>query len=186
MLVTPSSITMYVHAPSTRHHSLSCWQLSAFSSGSKTKYLPMVSSSPSDVHIVGVFHHHGEDWARKWPGKGKIVGPDVGSRRMDKLDLCLIPYVYLFQMIFSILSLALFLALYFPEIVKKVLQNTARWIALICIRLILFTASESYRLVHIRQNADFFQQSSVVYTILFWTRFYFSIIKTKEKRRSLW
>ena len=34
--------------------------------------------------------------------KGKRVGPDVGSRRMDKLYFCLIPFVYLFQMTFSI------------------------------------------------------------------------------------
>ena len=92
-------------------------------------------------------------------------------------------------MTFSILSLALFLALYFPTIVKKALQNTEKWIALICIKLILFTLSSLYRLVHIRPiqfTLNFFQQSSVVYTILFWPRFYYSEIETKEKRRSLW
>ena len=113
----------------------------------------------------------------------------MGSRRMDKLDFCLIPFVYLFQMTYNILSLALFLALHFPTIVRKALQNTAKWISLICIHLTLFTLSALYRLVHIRPiqfTLNFVQQSSVVYTILFWPRFYHSIIKTKEKRRSLW
>ena len=112
----------------------------------------------------------------------------MGSRRMDKLVFCLIPFVCLFRMTFNILSLALFLALYFPTIVQKALQNTAKWIALICIHLILFTLSALYRLVHIRPIQfilNFFQQYSVVYTILFWPRLYYSIIKTKEKRRSL-
>ena len=36
MLVTPSSITIHVHAPGPRQHLLSRWQLFAFSSGSKT------------------------------------------------------------------------------------------------------------------------------------------------------
>ena len=113
----------------------------------------------------------------------------MGSRRMDKLDFCLIPFVYLFRMTYSILSLALLLELYFPTIVKKAPQNTARWIALICIHLIPFTLSVLYCLVHIRPiqfTLNFVQQSSVVYTILFWPRIYYSIIKTKEKRRSFW
>ena len=126
---------------------------------------------------------------RKWQGKGKRVSPDVGSRCMDKLDFCLIPFVYLFRMNFGILSLALFLSLHFPTIVRKALQNTSRWIALICIHLILFTLSALYRLLNIRPIQfilNFFQQSSMVYTIFFWPIFYYSIIKTKEKRRSLW
>ena len=121
--------------------------------------------------------------------KRKRVGPDVGSRCMDKLYFCLIPFVYLFQMTFSILSLALFLALNFPTIVRKALQNAALWIALICIHLILFTLSALYYLVQIQPiqfTLNFVQQSSVVYTILFWPIFYYSIIKTKDKRRSLW
>ena len=108
---------------------------------------------------------------------------------MDKLDFFLIPFVYLFRMTFSILSLALLLALYFPTIVTKALQNTAIWIALIRIHLILFTLSALYRLVKIRPiqfTLNFVQQFSVVYTILYWPRFYYSIIKTKEKRRSFW
>ena len=44
---------------------------------------------------------------------------------MYKLDFCLVPFFYLFRMNFSILSLALFLALYFPKIVTKALHNTA-------------------------------------------------------------
>ena len=108
---------------------------------------------------------------------------------MDKLDFYLIPFVYLFRKTFSILSLALFLALYFTTIVMKALQNTAIWIALICIHLILFTLSALYCLVQIRPiqfTLSFLQQSSVVYTILFWPRFYYLIIKTKEKNRYLW
>ena len=114
---------------------------------------------------------------------------DVGSRCMDKLDFCLIPFVYLFWMTFSILSLALFLALYFPTIVTKALQNTAIWIALTCIHLILFTLSALYRLVQIRPIQfilNLFQQSSVIYTILSWPRFCYSKIIIKEKRRYLW
>ena len=107
----------------------------------------------------------------------------------DKLDFCLIPFVYLFRMTFSILSLALLLALYFPTIVTKAPHNTEIWIALTCTHLIIFTLSALYRLVQIRPiqfTLNFVQQSSVVYTILFWQRFYYSIIKTREKRRSLW
>ena len=113
----------------------------------------------------------------------------MGSIRMDELDFCLIPFVYLFRITFSILSLALFLALHFPTIVRKALQNAARWIALICIHLILFTLSALYRLVRIQPiqfTLNFVQQYSVVYTILFWPRLYYSIIKTKENRRYLW
>ena len=36
LLVTPSSVTMHVHVPITRQHSLSCWQMFAFSSRSET------------------------------------------------------------------------------------------------------------------------------------------------------
>ena len=113
----------------------------------------------------------------------------MGSRRMDKLDFFLVQFVYLFRMTFSILSLAIFLALHFPTIGRKALQNAAQWIALICIHLILFKLSALYRLVQIRQiqfTLNFVQQSSVVYTILFWPRFYYSIIETKGKRRYLW
>ena len=108
---------------------------------------------------------------------------------MDKLDFCLIPFVYLFWMTFSILSLALSLALYFPKMFTKALQNTAILISLICIHLILFTLSTLYRLVQIQPiqlTMNLVQKSSVVYTILFWPIFYYSIIKTKEKHRSLW
>ena len=38
----------------------------------------------------------------------------------------------------------------------------------------------------IQFTLNFAQQSSVVYTISFWPRFYYSIIKIKEKHRSLW
>ena len=74
----------------------------------------------------------------------------MGSICMDKLDFCLIPFVYLFRMTFSILLLALFLALYFTTIVTKALQNTAIWIGLICIHLILFTLSALYCLVQLQ------------------------------------
>ena len=53
-------------------------------------------------------------------------GPGLGTRFMDKVDFCLIPIVYLFRMTFSLLSLAFFLAIYFPTIVTKVLKNTTK------------------------------------------------------------
>ena len=55
--------------------------------------------------------------------------------------------------------------------------------------LILFTVPELYCLVQIRPiqfTLNYVQESSMVYTIFFWSRFYYSIIKIKEKCRSLW
>ena len=45
MLVTPSSVTMHVHAPGTRQHLLSLWHLFDFSSGIETM-----------VSFDGIFH----------------------------------------------------------------------------------------------------------------------------------
>ena len=108
---------------------------------------------------------------------------------MDKLDFCLIPFVYLFQMTFTLLSLALFLATYFPTYVMKALKNIVIWIAMICIHVFLLTLSALHRLVQIKLIQfilNFVLQSSVVRAALFWPSFYHSILKPKENRRSLW
>ena len=108
---------------------------------------------------------------------------------MDKLDCCLIPFVYLIRMTLSLLSLLVFFTRNFPTHVRDAVTNTTKWIAIICIHLILFSLSATHRIVQfgpIQFTLNLLIQSPVVQTILFWPRFYYSIMKPKENRRTLW
>ena len=73
MLVTLSSITMYVYTPSTRHNFLSHQQLSAFSSGSKTMYLPMVSFVSFCHTYCGVFYQGTLKTLKQSSGKKQCI-----------------------------------------------------------------------------------------------------------------
>ena len=58
---TPTQSQKYEHVPSTRHHSLSCGQLSAFTSGFKTMYLPTVSFVSFCHTFMGIFYQTRHD-----------------------------------------------------------------------------------------------------------------------------
>ena len=104
---------------------------------------------------------------------------------MDKLDLCLLPLACMIRMTFFLM----FLAKSLPSIVLRTTTNTLSWIALLCIHPILFVLSGLHTIVQIRAIQfvlNYVQQFTPMRILLFWPRFYYSILKPKENRRSLW
>ena len=104
---------------------------------------------------------------------------------MDKLDLCLLPLTCVIRMTLFII----FFALSFTSMIFNATRNTLSWIAMICIHFLLFTLSGLHTIVHIRMikfSLNYIQQSTLVRLVLFYPRFYYSILKPKENRRSLW
>ena len=80
ILVTPSSVTMHVHTPGTRQHSLSRWQLFAFSSGSKTM-----------VSFDGIFHVI-PSYVRSWAYCGRILSVPSRSSSLMDFDFAILKY----------------------------------------------------------------------------------------------
>ena len=68
---------------------------------------------------------------------------------MDKLDICIIPLIYLFRMTLTFLSFAI---VFVPTPLKiwSALKNGLTWIALISIHLILFILKRLHSLVTIK------------------------------------
>ena len=68
---------------------------------------------------------------------------------MDKLDICIIPLIYLFRMTLTFLSFAI---VFVPTTLKiwSALNNGLTWIALISIHLILFILKRLHSLVTIK------------------------------------
>ena len=114
----------------------------------------------------------------------KILAPNLGDRLMDKLDLCLLPITCTIRMTLLLVPMIAYFAIALPTNVIRALQNSFSWIAITCIHLILFTLSGLHAIVQIgilRFSLNVLQQSPMVRIALFWPRFYYSILKPKEK-----
>ena len=161
---------------------------------------------------------------------------------MDKIDLGLIPFIYLLQLTLTVLSVAMFLLptpgnlgkaimrgapwmaiislhttslsihslsiqklmetfptfmvlclamFYVPSLstIGRLAQNGAIWIAIICTHPILFGLSALHRLIQIsiiKTALNFGMQLSIVRLCLYWPRFYYSLFKWKQNRRTIW
>ena len=79
----------------------------------------------------------------------KILGPEhTGSKFMDRLNFCLIAFVFFLQMTLTILSVAMFLVKN-PSTIGIALVNGAKWTAIFCLYPIIFALSELHSLIQI-------------------------------------
>ena len=107
---------------------------------------------------------------------------------MDKLDLCLIPFIYLFRMTLTILSTFNFIV-HNPSIIGREFKNTLTWMEISGMHLILIMLSGLHRLIQfkfIQVSLNMMLRLPLSCTIIFWTKFYYSLFKHKEGRRSFW
>ena len=102
---------------------------------------------------------------------------------MDKLDMCLIPFIYLLRTTLIILS-EFTLIVNITSIIAREFKNTLTWMEIYGIHLILITLSSIQSLIQVPLNVML--QLPLSRAILFYPKFYYSFFKYKEGRRSLW
>ena len=99
---------------------------------------------------------------------------------MDKIDLCLIPLIYLFRTTLIIVSALTCI----PRFVKNTLVNTATWFTLVCIHILLFALRWTY--YGVRMPVNLVLQSLLFRILSFWPKFYWHLFKPDPTRRSIW
>ena len=107
---------------------------------------------------------------------------------MDRLYICLIPFLYFLRMTITILSVAMSLVPN-PSNIERALVNGAKWTVIFFLHPNLFALSGLHSLVQIPifQNVlNLVLQFSLVRICLYWPRFYFSILRSKENQCSIW
>ena len=107
---------------------------------------------------------------------------------MDKLDLVLIPLLYLFRMTLTLISVAMN---FMPNTSKvwTAIRNAITWTDIISIHLIIFVLSALHRLTKIpiiQIPLNMMEQSFIVCACLFWPKFYYCIFKPNNNRRKIW
>lgn len=102
---------------------------------------------------------------------------------MDKLDLFLIPLVYLFRMTLTLISLAIFLCPT-PSSMGQTVVNGYQWLQILCIHPLRFALRWVHFLIGVPYNLV--MQSSILRIITFWPKFYWSLFKPKPDRQSIW
>ena len=103
---------------------------------------------------------------------------------MDKFSKCLIPLVYLFRMILTIIHLAIFLVPT-PSKIWTALRNGITWILYIIIHFILFVLKKLHTLIQIHTIKfllNMLFQSTLARACLFWPRFYYSLLNKRTGR----
>ena len=103
---------------------------------------------------------------------------------MDKLDICLIPLIYLLRMTLTLLS---FTIVFVPNPLKlwSALKNRLTWIYLIIIHLILFVLKQLHSLVTIKLVQCLLNMlllTTISHICLYWTRFYYNLLYKKNGR----
>ena len=76
-----------------------------------------------------------------------------------------------------------------PSIIGRELKNTLTWMTIAGMHLILFALSGLQILIQlelIQVTFNMMLQLPLSHTILFWPKFYYSLFKYKEVRRSIW
>ena len=107
---------------------------------------------------------------------------------MDKIDFCLIPFIYLFQPTLTILTIATLFILT-PYTIGKALKNSLTLNTIFILHMTLFVLPGFHSLVQIpiiQLRLILFQQLSIVRICLYWPRFYLSLLKHKRNRHSIW
>ena len=75
-----------------------------------------------------------------------MIGPKyTGSRNLDKLDVCLIPFIYLLRLTLNILSVVIFL-MPTPANLGKVIQNGIPWMEIIILHTTTLPITQFYLL----------------------------------------
>ena len=102
---------------------------------------------------------------------------------MDKLDILMIPFVYLLQM-----TLILFSVVYYfvpnPSKFGRELKSVTICIPYICLHVLLFLIYHLHCIVNTPLNI--LGQTQLCYILGYWPRFYWSLLKTQGNRRSIW
>ena len=102
---------------------------------------------------------------------------------MNKLDMRLIPFIYLFRNTLMILSVFTFIV-HIPSIIWREFKNELTWVAIAIIHLILIMLSSLHSLIQVTLNMMI--QIPLSRAILFWHKFYYSLFKYKEVSSSFW
>ena len=102
---------------------------------------------------------------------------------MDKLDMCLIPFIYLLRKTLIILSPFIFI-FHTPSIIWREFKNALTWMEISGIHLILIMLSSIHSLTQAPLNMML--QLPLYCAILLWLKFYYILSKYKEARRSFW
>ena len=107
---------------------------------------------------------------------------------MDKLDLVLIPLLYLFRMTLTFISVAIkFMPT--PSKVWTAIRNAITWTAIISLHMILFVLLALHRLTQIpiiQIPLNMMEQSIIGRAFLFWPKFYYCLFKPDKNRRTIW
>ena len=115
------------------------------------------------------------------------IGPDIKNRKLDKIDICLIPVIYLIRMTFTTFFFAISLLPTLSQIVK-VPVNTLTWITVFGIHFALCVLELGHNIVQIRPIQfvlNMLLQTTLARICLFWPRFYYSLLY-KKRGRSIW
>ena len=99
---------------------------------------------------------------------------------MDKLDAFMIPFVYVFRLTLILVSTIVLI----PYSIWNFTCSLYHWILILLIYPLLFVLEKLHTLVRIPVNM--FIQSLLYRTISYWPKFYWSLFKPKEGRRSIW
>ena len=107
---------------------------------------------------------------------------------MDKIDIILIPFIYLLRTTLTILN-KIYRSVPTPSKLWSVPRNGATWIAIIGLHSVLFTLSALDRLTQIwavKVALNMAQNLTIVRICLYWPNFYWSLFRPKPNRRSIW
>ena len=104
---------------------------------------------------------------------------------MDKLDLVLIPLLYLLQMTLTLISVAITFKPT-PSKVCTEIRNAMTWTAIIILHMILFVPSFLQTLTQIpiiQIVLNMMEQSIIGRACLFWPKFYYCLFKPDKNRK---
>ena len=104
----------------------------------------------------------------------------MGSRKLDKIDVCLIPLIYLFRLTLTLVSTTFCI----PHFVYNTINNGATWTSIVCIHIILFALRWLHFLARIPVN--FVLQNPISQVLLYWPKFYWHLFEPDPTRRSIW
>ena len=107
---------------------------------------------------------------------------------MDKIDLDLIPLLYLFRMTLTLISVVMNFMPTPPKVWTEI-SNAITWTAIISLNLILFVLSALHRLTQIpiiQIPLNTIDQSFIIHACLFWPKFYYCLFKPNNNRQTIW
>ena len=149
----------------------------------------MMTSDKEADDFVNHYHEGSRTQQHIRWGAFKIIGPEhTGCRPMDKLDLVLIPLLYLFWMTSTLISVAINLMPTSSK-VSTAIRNAITWTTIISLHMILFVLSALHRLNQIpiiKIPLNMMEQSIIGRACLFWTKFYYCLFKPDNNRRTIW